>query len=269
MTSQWIHFHKNAVPSVTKPPTLLILLPDNQSGWCEQFSQEGYNVVHMTYPLPQSASFREALKDAGKEITASGLEANWGLITYGLATQDAGEIISQLALAMADLKVCIHFCPNADIPRGFLIKDSGARHLPVTFHLASSQEALHAAIQPLEDLANLGYVLPTHSYPPVKVYTYPLVSNSPPFPFNAQAPVRVKVGEARNVDAYTRSAASLSLTRTLEVLKRYLGPHFNFEKLWDMHTYYVRLSASSSLNIHDFLVFCYQEFAERDAPSGC
>ncbi|KAF8846302.1 NTF2-like protein [Paxillus ammoniavirescens] len=246
MVSPWIHFYKNAVVSVAKPPTLLVLLPSDQTGWCEQFSQEGYQVVHLTYPLPQSTSFRDVLKDAGKEITANCLEANWGLVTYGLATQDAGEIITQLALAIADLKVCVHFCPNADTSRGFLIKDSGARHLPVTFHLASSQEALHASLLPLEDLANLGYALPTHSHPPVKVYTYPFVTHSPPFPFAADAPVRVKVGESSTVDAYTRSAVNLSLTRTLEALKRYLGPHFNFEKLWDMHTYY--------------------EFVERHAP---
>ncbi|KAF9244618.1 NTF2-like protein [Melanogaster broomeanus] len=246
MGSPWIHFYKNAVISVAQPPTLLVLLPDDQAGWCEQFSQEGYHVVHLTYPLPPSTSFKEVLKVAGKEITASCLETNWGLITYGLATQDAGDIISQLALAMADLRVCVHFCPNADISRGFLIKDSRARHLPVTFHLASSQETLHASLLPLEDPANLGYALPTHSHPPVKVYTYPFVSHSPPFPFSAEAPVRVKVGEPCTIDAYTRSAVNLSLTRTLEVLKRYLGPHFNLEKLWDMHTYY--------------------EFAERNAP---
>jgi hypothetical protein len=126
----------------------------------------------------------------------------------------------------------------------------------VTFHLASSQEALHASLLPLEDLANLGYALPTHSHPPVKVYTYPFVTHSPPFPFAADVPVWVKVGESRTVDAYTQSAANLSLTRTLEALKRYLGPHFNFEKLWDMHTYYVRLSATLLFSSSDFLFQC-------------
>lgn len=35
-TAPWVHFYKNAVVSVVKPPTLLALLPDDQVGWCEQ-----------------------------------------------------------------------------------------------------------------------------------------------------------------------------------------------------------------------------------------
>lgn len=99
----------------------------------------------------------------------------------------------------------------------------------------------------MEDPANLGYNLPTHLHPPIKVYTYPFVSHSPPFPFSAGAPIQITIREPRIVDAYSRSANNLSLTRTLGTLKQYLGPHFNFEKLWDMHTYY--------------------EFAERNALS--
>lgn len=115
------------------------------------------------------------------------------------------------------------------------------------FHLASSQEKFHASVLPLEDPANLAYALPTHVHPPVKAYTYPFVSHSPPFPFCAGAPVQITVGEPCFVDAHSRSANNLSLTRTLETLKRYLGPHFDLEKLWNMHTYY--------------------EFVERDASS--
>ncbi|KAI9572542.1 NTF2-like protein [Boletus coccyginus] len=245
--SPWIHFYKNAVVSVAKPPTLLVLVPDDQVGWCEQFAQEGYNVIHLTYP-PGATSFADVLDDAEMTMTDKGsrsLAPELGLVTYGLATQDADKILSRPAI-VADLRVCVHFCPNLEIiSPGFLIKDSGSRYLPVAFHLASSQEKFHASILPLEDPANLGYTLPTHVHPPVKVYTYPFVSQCPPFPFSAGAPVQVTIGEPRIVDAYTRSANTLSLTRTLEILKRHLGPYFNFEKLWDMHTYY--------------------EFAERDA----
>jgi len=109
----------------------------------------------------------------------------------------------------------------------------------VTFHLASSQEVLHASLLLLEDPVNLGYSLPTHSRLPVRVYSYPLVSKSPPFPFSIQPPVSAKAGDQQSVDPYLRSASSLSLTRTLELLKVHLGPHFNLERLWEMHTYYV------------------------------
>ncbi|KAF8140332.1 NTF2-like protein [Boletus edulis] len=240
-TSPWIHFYKNAVAAVAKPPTLLTLLPDDQVGWCEQFAQEGYNVVHLTYPLPEATSFADVLNDAGITMTDIGSTKapKWGLVAYGLAAEDADKILSWLPVVAADLRVCVHFCPIAgDISPGFLIKDSGSRYLPTMFHLASSQETFHASILPLEDPANLGYALPTHAHPPITAYTYPFVSLSPPFPFSAGAPVQVSTSEPRVIDDYTRSAGNLSLTRTLEILKRCLGPHFNFEKLWNMHTYY-------------------------------
>lgn len=123
----------------------------------------------------------------------------------------------------------------------------------VTFHLASSQEAFHASVLPLEDPANLDYALPTHVHPPIKAYTYPFVSHSPPFPFSAEAPVSVTVDKLRAVNDHLRSANNLSLTRTLETLKRYLGPHFNLEKLWDMHTYYEFVERNASSRSRYFL----------------
>lgn len=226
----------NTVDSVVKPATLLMLLPRDQTSWCQQFAQEGYNVVHLTYPLPQNSSFKDAMKVVNDKIIALG--ADWGLLTYGLTTEDAETLVSKLALSLADLKACAHFCPDAEVTHGFLMKDSQRRHIPVTFHLASSQEVLHASLLLLEDPANLGYSLPTHSRLPVRVYSYPLVSKSPPFPFSIQPPVSVNVNDKQSVDPYLRSASNLSLTRTLELLKAHLGPHFNLERLWEKHTYY-------------------------------
>lgn len=196
------------------------------------------------------------MKVVNDKIIALG--ADWGLLTYGLTTEDAETLVSKLALSLADLKACSHFCPDAEVTHGFLMKDSQRRHIPyvndclvryvslqlpsisrVTFHLASSQEVLHASLLLLEDPTNLGYSLPTHSRLPVRVYSYPLVSKSPPFPFSVQPPVSVNVNNKQSVDPYLRSASSLSLTRTLELLKAHLGPHFNLERLWEKHTYYV------------------------------
>ena len=97
-----------------------------------QFSQEGYDVIHLTYPLPEATSFADVLSDAEKTMTDQGSKSpEWGLITYGLATQDADKILSWLAVLVAGLRVCVHFCPNAeDISPGFLIKDLGSRYLP-------------------------------------------------------------------------------------------------------------------------------------------
>ncbi|KAG1833708.1 NTF2-like protein [Suillus variegatus] len=244
MTQTKVFF--NTVASVVKPATLLMLLPQDQTSWCQQFAQEGYNVVHLTYPLPPNSSFKDAMKVVDDKIIALG--ADWGLLTYGLTTEDAETLVSKLALSLADLKACTHFCPDAEVTHGFLMRDSHMRHIPVTFHLASSQELLHASLLLFEDPANLGYSLPTHSRLPVRVYSYPLVSKSPPFPFSIQPPVCVNVNNTQSVDPYLRSASSLSLTRTLELLKAHLGPHFNLERLWEKHTYY--------------------EFVERDAPSS-
>lgn len=226
----------NAVASVARPPTLLVLLPASQSQWCEQFSQEGYNVLHIDYPVAAGTSFRDALKEAETHIIQLG--APWGLVTYGLDNKDAETIVSRMALSIVDLKANVHFCPSAESTRGFLLKDSHGRYAPVTFHLAASQESLQALILPYEDPSSFDYELPTHSHPPVKAYTYPLMSASPPFPFGLSAPTATAKDTVTPTNSYLRSACSLSHSRTLELLKRHLGPHFNFEKLWEAHTYF-------------------------------
>lgn len=50
-----------------------------------QFSQEGYDVIHLAYPLPETTSFAEVLHDAEITMTDKGSKSpEWGLITYGL-----------------------------------------------------------------------------------------------------------------------------------------------------------------------------------------
>lgn len=53
----------------------------------------------------------------------------YGLVTYGLTTQDADKILSWLASPV--LKAIVHFCPDTrDVSPGFLIKDMGSHYLP-------------------------------------------------------------------------------------------------------------------------------------------
>ncbi|KZP16824.1 NTF2-like protein [Athelia psychrophila] len=235
--------YPNAVPSVSKPPTLLILLPELQAGWCEQFAQEGYNVVHVFYPIDHPSKAFEAAQTHILE-----LGSDWALLSYGLLPKDASSLVSHSALSMADLKACIHFCPLSDSPKGYLIHDEGKQYIPTTFHLAASQETLHASLLPLTDTQNLGYHIPTRAHSPINVYTYPLVKAEPPFPFlvlpySLLTQPGTKAPEGG--EYHVRSATNMSYTRTLELLKRHLGPHFDLEKLWDQHTYF--------------------EFAERDS----
>jgi hypothetical protein len=85
-------------------------------------------VVHLTYPLPLNSPFKDAMKVVNDKIIALG--ADWGLLTYGLTTEDAETLVSKLALSLADLKACAHFCPDAEVTHGFLMKDSQRRHIP-------------------------------------------------------------------------------------------------------------------------------------------
>lgn len=54
-----------------------------------------------------------------------------------------------------------------------------------------------------------------------------------------KAPALIVAGEKSSADPYVRSATGVSYTRTLDLLKRTLGPHYDLEKLWEKHTYYV------------------------------
>jgi len=227
----------NAVPSVSKPPTLLILASEAHTGWCDQFSQEGYNVVHVAYPPTANEPFKASLQAAEKAILELGVD--WALISYGLSHHDAGTLLQVLALCLADIKAVVHYSPTSKVSKGFLAKDSEGRIIPTVFHLTSTQEDLHASLLPLTDPSALGYQLPTSSYPPVTVHVYPKVTLSA---FLSTPPA---FATADDSEPFIRSAKSLSLTRTLEILKRHIGPHFDFGKLWEKHSYY--------------------EFVERDA----
>lgn len=77
------------------------------------------------------------------------------------------------------------------------------------------------------------------AYNPVVAHGYPKVTAIPPFPFSTLPPLLQSQNAAATVDPYIRSAVGLSYTRTLELLRRHLGPHFELEKLWEKHTYYV------------------------------
>lgn len=93
-----------------------------------QFSQEGYNVIHAVYPPPSGEPVEKIVKDAQAKILELG--ADWALITYGLLSKDASTLITLLALSMADLKACVHFCPSAETKKGYLVHDDEGRYIP-------------------------------------------------------------------------------------------------------------------------------------------
>lgn len=128
----WRYFQMIKLGGVNRSCNLSVLTSQTHKDRNVQFSQEGYNIIHLTYPLPEATSLADNFNDVEIMLTDRGSKSpEWGLITYGLATQDADKILPWLAVVAADLRVCVHFCPNAeDISPGLLIKDSGSRYLP-------------------------------------------------------------------------------------------------------------------------------------------
>ncbi|TCD67089.1 hypothetical protein EIP91_000552 [Steccherinum ochraceum] len=228
-------FFANTVKSVHSPPTVVVFGTQEQYGWCQQLSEEGYNVYQIQYPGHDVA---KELGDVQKKLSS-----DWALVTYGLQSGDLAPLSTTVP---HNLKACIHFCPAVENAEELLFRYSDNHHVPLLVHLSHKQEALHGALTLASDPATYGYTLSTSSYEPIVVHSYPAVQPVPPFPFLMKPPALVSAGEKSTADPYVRSATGLSYTRTLELLRRHLGPHYNLEKLWEMHTYYEFAERSSS-----------------------
>ena len=113
-------------------------------------------------------------------------------------------------------------------------------------HLASTQEELAESLITAADVIDHESATSLMMQPPITAYTYHKVSAGPPFPYDMKAPALVVAGEKSTADPYTRSAVSLSYSRTLELLRRTIGPYFELEKLWEKHTYYVGFLSSGA-----------------------
>ncbi|PSR75864.1 hypothetical protein PHLCEN_2v8778 [Hermanssonia centrifuga] len=228
-------FIASTVTSIARPPLLVILISEEQAGWCKQFSEEGYDVVHILFPPNAESPLVNAVQEAN-QLAKNRADHYWALITYG-----ADSVLLRTVTGQFDrqnLKVCVHFCPAASDGDG-LVANNTDGPIPTIFHLSTNQDALNASLVEMIDSISLQHAVPTSCYPPVVVHTYPKVTADPPFPYSMKAPALVTAGETSSVGPYIRSAVGLSYTRTLELLRRHLGPHFDLEGLWEKHTYYV------------------------------
>ncbi|KAL5495300.1 hypothetical protein ACEPAI_763 [Sanghuangporus weigelae] len=200
--------------------------------WCEQYAQEGYNVFQLSYPIQE---------DTLKQITAklSQAKQDFAIISYGFPGEGAEIFRSSVQLLIdLGLKACIHYAPLLDDGKSLLVVDLEGKFVPTTFHIPSAQEKLHASLLPLTDVSNLPYKLKPSQFPPIYVYTYPLVPITPAFPLLTTAPASVVPGKTRVVDPHVLSATNLSYSKTLELLRREIGPRFDLEKIWGEHIYY-------------------------------
>ncbi|KAI0375273.1 hypothetical protein BV20DRAFT_960376 [Pilatotrama ljubarskyi] len=229
----------NAVASVTKPPFLVLLISQAQASWCQQLSEEGYSVIQVPYPSEVDGNLHRSLSEAKNELHKAD---DWALVTYGFTSGNASSMIE--ALVPEKLRALVHYCPVVDTGNALLHEAVNGTVVPTLVHLSSKQESLHASLLALA--AEKSTDIPTTRYPPIDVHAYPFVPDSPPFPFQAGPPIDHANGRIGTLDPHLRSANNLSYTRTLELLRRELGPHFPLEALWEKHTYY--------------------EFVERDAP---
>ncbi|KAI0778451.1 NTF2-like protein [Trametes elegans] len=229
----------NSVASVAKPPTLLILIQQDQASWCQQLSEEGYTVIQVSYPGVDAADLQRSLSSAKAELEKTG---DWALVTYGLEREAISSVIE--GLPSSNLRACVHYNPSPENGKGLVHEAAHGTIVPTLFHLSAKQEALHASL--LELAAEKATGTPTARFPLIAVHTYPFVPVLPPFPYLAGPPIDHASGKIGTIDPHLRSANNLAYTRTLELLRRELGPHFPLEQLWEKHTYY--------------------EFTVRDAP---
>ena len=109
------------------------------------------------------------------------------------------------------------------------------------FHIPSSQEDFHATLISFTDPTSLPYKLEVNEAFPLVVHTYPKVPTSPAFPLLTTAPAAVVPGQKISVDPYIVSATNIAYTKTLELLRKEIGPALDLEKIWGEHIYYVSL----------------------------
>ncbi|KAI0332005.1 hypothetical protein GY45DRAFT_1300045 [Cubamyces sp. BRFM 1775] len=246
------HVFHNAVASVAKPPVLLVLISQTETSWCQQLSEEGYTVVQVPYPDAENGDLVRNLAEAQAELLQG---SEWALVTYGLKPEDISSLTALFSSTTP--RACVHYCPTIEDGHGLVHEAVDGAVIPTLFHLSSKQEVLHASLLELAEQKSTD--IPTSRFPPIAVHAYPLVPVFPPFPFLAGPPIDHASRKVGTIGPHLRSANNLAYTRTLELLRRELGPHFPLEKLWEKHTYYefVERDASKTMSTMVYHLFVW------------
>jgi len=172
-------------------------------------------------------------------LFANTVKTSFAVISFGISTECSTILAKALqSWRNLGLKACIHYCPSVEDGKELVIKDPEGRYVPTIFHISSSQENIHASLLSLVDPANLTYRLKVNEAFPLAVHTYPRVPASPAFPLLTTAPAAVVPGRTTSVDVYIVSATNIAYTKTLELLRREIGPALDLEKIWGEHIYY-------------------------------
>jgi carboxymethylenebutenolidase len=126
------------------------------------------------------------------------LAGDLGAVGFGTGGNAALEaaIGGKVACAVA------YYAPDA----AALIGKAGKNGVPVTFHLPDADNGLFDLLRP--------------RFPEIEVFLYR----------------GARPGFAEAGKSYDKSSDNLAYTRTLELLRRTLGPRYDLDKIWDRHT---------------------------------
>lgn len=122
-----VRVFSNTVNSVHQPPSLVLLLPDESTGWCEQYAQEGYNVIHIPYPPKPSCTLSDLLASASRHLPKESLRC--GLITFGLLANDVATLVA-FGHGRSNLRAFVHYNPLLEDGTSLLVTNTAGEYIP-------------------------------------------------------------------------------------------------------------------------------------------
>lgn len=92
-----------------------------------QYTEEGYDVVHITYPSDsESLEYALRVSETALAIDASGRTStsptDFAVLTFGLSPEDVDSFINHYKKLAALPKAFVHYCPQLDDGRLLLIQ---------------------------------------------------------------------------------------------------------------------------------------------------
>ena len=199
-----------AVPEKGSGPGLLVL-PDVSDDdrelreLSDLYASEGYVVL-----CPKGSALSEGIPDIGTAVAAlrarSECTGKVGALGFGL-----GGKLACLAAAEADMDCAISYCGfGIDFELNFVSRIG----CPLAVHFAEKDPQI-----PPEAVARVREAF--SSRPDVAIYVYP--GAAPGF-------------DRPTKSNYDKQAAGLAHSRSIALLRRSMGPHYDLEALWEMHT---------------------------------
>ena len=98
----------------------------------QQYTEEGYDVLHIPYPPIAEESFAEELEVMNEAMPTHCKSSTWGLITYGISGEHIASVVH--AFAVSKLKAIAHYCPIVSNAAPLLFQaQPGEMHISFVF----------------------------------------------------------------------------------------------------------------------------------------